>query len=378
MIFIITGKPGAGKTTWIMSLFNLLNREFIQVGGICSVGSWKEGIRDRFYVRDLENAQQTLLCDHVNSGSDTPFSHFFFKQEGVNFGLKALRKTHCTHPDVLLIDEVGGLELENRGWSPFLDTLHNVPVGVIFMVVRESLVEQVTTRWNLPKGHVIKTADMAPERILPIIRRERMIFNQKNVIPVTGIVLAGGKSSRLGMDKGLVRYRNKSLINIAIERFRALCDTVLISSNSDAYNDLGYPVIKDVVNDCGPMMGIYSCLRKSATPVSLVASVDTPLVPAGLYRELIHIKDDAQVVVPSPGQGKYEPVIGLYEYSVLEQMEKLFARKNYTLPDLYKQICFKGMPVCGNQPFSNPAIFTNINTSADLELLESSDNSPAG
>jgi molybdopterin-guanine dinucleotide biosynthesis protein A len=369
---MVTGKPGSGKTTWVMNLARLLSKEFIQVGGICSAGVWEEGIRDQFYVKDLENGHQRLLCDHENSGHDIPFGHFFFKKKGLDFGLTALNKVHFTHPDVLIIDEVGGLELQNGGWSRFLGTLDDELAGTVIMVVRESLIDQVVKHWKLVDYQIIRPEDLSPVDFLPTIRKERLIFDRKRRMPVTGIILAGGKSSRFGMDKGMVRFRNRSLMEIALERFNALCDNVLISSNSDIYQDLGYPVIRDEVNDCGPMMGIYSCLRESATHVNLVVSVDTPLVPAGLYRELLRVKEDAQVVVPSSGEGKFEPVIGLYERTVLESMEKLFAMNNYTLPDLFRRIHFKQLTIGRKKPFSNRVIFANINTPGDLTLIGSS------
>jgi len=373
MIYIVTGTPGSGKTTWVMNLTRLLAWEFIQIGGIYAEGSWKDGTRDRFWVKDLENGQHKPLCDRRNSGNDILFGHFFFKRKGLEFGLSALDKIHYTHPDVLVIDEVGGMELHNGGWSRFLETISNETAGTVILVVRESLVDQVITRWKLAGCQIIRPGEVPPEDLLQTIRQERMVFGLKRVMPVTGIILAGGKSSRFGADKGTVRFRNKSLMEIAIERFNVLCNNVLISSNSDAYNDLGYPVIRDEMNDCGPMMGIYSCLRKSMTLVNLVVSVDTPLIPAGLYRELIRVKEDAQVVVPSSGKGKFEPVIGLYERTVLEPIERIFAMNDYTLPHLFRRIHFKQLTVGRNHPFSDPVIFTNINTPDDLTRLESFD-----
>ncbi len=375
MIYVVTGTAGSGKTTWVMNLVRLLASEFIQVGGVYAAGSWENGVRDHFRVNDLENGQYRLLCNRRNSGDDIPFGHFFFKRKGLRFGLAALDKIHYTHPDVLVIDEVGGLELHNGGWSRFLETISSETAATILLVVRESLVDQVLTRWNLAGGQIIRPGEVPPEDLLPAIRQERTMFARKRVTPITGIILAGGKSSRFGTDKGTIRFRGKSLLEIAIERFNVLCDNVLISSNSDAYNDLGYPVIRDVMNDCGPMMGIYSCLRKSTNLVNLVVSVDTPLVPAGLYRELIRVREDAQVVVPSSGKGIFESLIGLYERTVIEPMEEFFAMNDYTLPHLFRKIHFKQLAVGRNKPFSNPAIFTNINTPDNLTQLESSDDS---
>ncbi len=376
MIFIITGKQGEGKTSWVLKLSRLLFQDFIQVGGICSIGFWKEGRRDQFHVRDLENGRSVLLCDRSDSGNGIPHHHFFFRQDGLDFGLKALQKVRCTYPDVLIIDEVGGLELESGGWAPFLETLPEVPVGVIVMVVRESLVESVIDKWHMENTRVIRIGESSPERLIPVIRQERDSYDRGRKNPVTGIILAGGRSQRFGMDKGLVKFRDKTLITIAVERFQSLCENIIISANTSHYNDLGYPVIPDMVSDCGPMMGIYSCLRQSATRVNLVGSVDTPLVPAGLFRALLSERGDSQIVVPDHGRQRYEPVIGLYDREITGAMERHFERHNYTLPVLFKEIRFKGMPVGKHFPFSNPLIFNNINTNQDLASLEALDAIP--
>ncbi|HNS16539.1 MAG TPA: nucleoside-triphosphatase [Bacteroidales bacterium] len=192
MIFLITGKKGEGKTSWVMNLARLLAGEHIQVGGICSTGTWKDGERDRFHVRDLENGRTSLLCDRVDEGSDIPYHHFFFKQSGVDFGLEALRKTCHTSPDVLIIDEVGGLELQKGGWATFLETLHDVPAGIILLVVRESLADRVRDHWHLTDAKVVRIADITPERFLHLILQERETADQSRSLIWQKAAIAGG------------------------------------------------------------------------------------------------------------------------------------------------------------------------------------------
>lgn len=370
MIIIITGQQGEGKTTWVLSLLHLLNMEFYQVGGIYSKGTWKEGMRDRFEVVDIENGSTRLLCDHVDRGSDIPFRHFYFKPDGIDHGLNALQKVKSTHPDILILDEVGGLELEGKGWSPFLDALGEHYQGVVVVVVREALVESVRERWNLAGSLIFRCTEWGPEQVFQRIKSVLTGGSKTQDMPVTGIILAGGRSRRLGMDKGLLRFRNKQLVEIAIERFKKICDQILISSNSVIYEGFNLPVVPDSAKDCGPMMGIYSCLKESPTPLNLVVSVDTPLVPAGLYREMIRILKNEQVIVPDHGGGHFEPLIGLYTRDLIPLMETFFRQNRYALPDMFKQARFKGLAVGPFFPFSNPLMFMNINTTADLAYLE--------
>jgi molybdopterin-guanine dinucleotide biosynthesis protein A len=144
----------------------------------------------------------------------------------------------------------------------------------------------------------------------------------------------------------------------------------MISSNNPEHQRFGIKVIRDAQPDCGPMMGLYSCLKASADSVNFVVSVDTPLVPKGLFNEMLKVIGPAQVMVPYHGNEKYEPVIGVYSRDVLEYMERLFAQGLYRLPDLFKQVRFEGYRVGDGQPFSNSGYFYNINTQDDLTLLE--------
>ena len=86
----------------------------------------------------------------------------------------------------------------------------------------------------------------------------------------TGIILAGGKSERMGTDKGMVKFRNKFLVEYPLEALKPSCPTILISSNNDDYRIFGYPIIQDLVSDTGPMGGIYSCLLNSESHYNLV------------------------------------------------------------------------------------------------------------
>ena len=82
---------------------------------------------------------------------------------------------------------------------------------------------------------------------------------------MTAIILAGGKSRRMGTDKALLEIEGISLLNKAIQLCEQVCDTIIISSNHSGHKVFGYPVVADEIANCGPLGGIYSCLRKSQT-----------------------------------------------------------------------------------------------------------------
>jgi len=104
---------------------------------------------------------------------------------------------------------------------------------------------------------------------------------------VTGIILAGGKSSRMGAEKGLQELCAKPLIHYAIEVLSGLCNTIIISSSSEAYKSLGHKVVADVIPGIGPMGGIYSALQQSKTEENLVLSCDLPFVSQELMSYIL-------------------------------------------------------------------------------------------
>ena len=98
---------------------------------------------------------------------------------------------------------------------------------------------------------------------------------------ISGILLTGGKSTRMGTDKASLPFGNGTLLTVQLEKFRALGITdVLISGYGDGQ-------IPDDVPGCGPLGGLAACLPRVQNPCALVISVDVPLVSESTLRRLI-------------------------------------------------------------------------------------------
>ncbi len=102
-------------------------------------------------------------------------------------------------------------------------------------------------------------------------------------LPVYGCVLAGGKSSRMGRDKALLRFRGEPMVSIAVAKLRSFCREVAIVGNRD---DLAAyaPIVHEQRMDVGPGAGLEAGLMACEQPWALFLPVDVPLVPAGLLR----------------------------------------------------------------------------------------------
>ncbi|MGE5240197.1 MAG: molybdenum cofactor guanylyltransferase MobA [Bacteroidota bacterium] len=107
---------------------------------------------------------------------------------------------------------------------------------------------------------------------------------------ITGIILAGGRGSRMGgVDKGLVPLRGEPMITHVAARLKPQVGTLLINANRnlDAYAHLGFPVVPDRFSGfLGPLAGIASGLLTATTPYVVTAPCDSPLLPLDLVARL--------------------------------------------------------------------------------------------
>jgi molybdopterin-guanine dinucleotide biosynthesis protein A len=190
---------------------------------------------------------------------------------------------------------------------------------------------------------------------------------------ITGIILAGGKSSRLGSDKALFDFNGKTLVTYAIEALKPLCGTLMISANQtlEKYESYGFPVIPDEIKEVGPMGGILTCLKHSATQHNLIISCDTPFVGSTLFKHLLTEIENFQVVVPSHETFLIEPLNAYYNTNVIGEMESAIREGNYKLMDFFKRIRFKSVEISEKLSFYNERIFTNINTLDDMDQAKS-------
>ena len=124
---------------------------------------------------------------------------------------------------------------------------------------------------------------------------------------ITGVILAGGRGQRLGgVDKGLVPFRGRPLVEHVISILRPQVGRLVISANRnrETYAAYGVPVIADAIGDFhGPLAGILSALRAADTRFVLSAPCDTPAPPTDLAARLIAalVREQAPIAVATCG-----------------------------------------------------------------------------
>jgi molybdopterin-guanine dinucleotide biosynthesis protein A len=152
-------------------------------------------------------------------------------------------------------------------------------------------------------------------------------------VKITGIILAGGMSKRMGTEKGLIPFLGKPMIEHVLEAIKPLCNHIIISSNNQAFTYLGFPVIKDSIMDFGPSAGIFEGLKKASSSVNIIVPCDMPFVSTSFLRCLITFSKDYEITVTEVNN-VVQPLCGIYNKSILPQLKSLMETGEKTMTNL--------------------------------------------
>jgi molybdopterin-guanine dinucleotide biosynthesis protein A len=134
---------------------------------------------------------------------------------------------------------------------------------------------------------------------------------------ITAIILAGGKSQRMGTDKGLLNLNGKTFIKHICDALQPIVGSnILIVSGNKEYDALGFTRVEDIIENKGPVGGLYTALAASKTKVNLVLSVDVPLVSTELLEWILKNHDETYMVTQTKSGDKTSPLIGVYDRSM--------------------------------------------------------------
>jgi nucleoside-triphosphatase THEP1 len=148
-VIIMSGGQGEGKTTLLATIIRTMRKEGIVVGGICAPVVYVQGKRIGYDIEDIRTGVTTPLCRIAVETTLPDVGSFSFLPDGLSAGRRALEPDTEHMPEVLIIDEVGPLELGGKGWADQLEkTLRSFP-GTVILVVRTGLVPQVLDRWQI-------------------------------------------------------------------------------------------------------------------------------------------------------------------------------------------------------------------------------------
>lgn len=154
----------------------------------------------------------------------------------------------------------------------------------------------------------------------------------------TAVVLAGGKSSRMGEPKALLPFEGEPLIAHTVRRLARLFPRVIVVAAPGQFlPDLPARRVDDELPHRGPVGGICYGLKATSTPLAFVASCDAPFLNLRLISYLVSRIDEHDVAVPS-WQGRLQPLHAVYRRSVVPRLEEQIARGELRPVTLYERV----------------------------------------
>jgi len=188
---------------------------------------------------------------------------------------------------------------------------------------------------------------------------------------VVGAVLAGGRGRRIGGDKPSLELGDRTLVRHAVA---ALCsagvDVALVLRPGQPVPLTAHviAVVRDEIENTGPLGGLQALLRWLPAEWALVAACDQPFLAPRLLQGLMNERrDGVEAVCARPGE-RLEPLPGLYHRSVLPAVDRALKRGQRSLGDLLESLRFREVPGQALERWDpSLASFLNINTPDELE-----------
>lgn len=182
---------------------------------------------------------------------------------------------------------------------------------------------------------------------------------------ITGIILAGGKSSRMGCDKGLIYYKGQPFLKYIINALNPLVSKIIIVSNNEDYDKFNLQRLPDLISDSGPLAGLYTGLKHSQTKYNLVLSCDVPLINSDVLKLLINAYETTIDVVQLECQNKTMPLIALYKKDCLESIKIMLDNKEKRMRKALEIFKVKTLKLEPQWDY----FLKNINTKEDLKTI---------
>ena len=183
---------------------------------------------------------------------------------------------------------------------------------------------------------------------------------------ITAVVLAGGRSHRLGFDKALLRLGDETLLERAVRKVATLSDEVIVAGGPLPYPLPGVRLEADVYLGCGPLGGIHAGLAAAFNFHSLVVACDMPFLNLELLRYMVELAPGHDVVIPRLGI-YLEPLHAIYSKDCLKPIERRIEAGNFKVSDFLSEVRVRYVERDEIERFDPEHLsFFNINTPQDL------------
>ena len=181
---------------------------------------------------------------------------------------------------------------------------------------------------------------------------------------IRGLVLAGGKSSRFGSDKALVKYHGIPLLGRAVDLLKSLnLNPIIVTRRGADYSFAKCTVIYDKLTGQGPLGGIYTAMTLFKNTAFLILTCDMPALTVPVLQELLEQHEPScELTFYSTADRAEQPFPGIYEPSLLGVIREKLKKEDLSMASLFKEIATRKVIDRGG----GSDVFCNINTKDDL------------
>ncbi len=199
----------------------------------------------------------------------------------------------------------------------------------------------------------------------------------KRTSPITGVILAGGESRRMGKNKALLQLAGNSLVGHVIRRMHIVTDELLLITNSPSeYAHLSLPTYEDIFPNTGALGGIYTGLSYASHDAVLCVACDSPFLEPKLLTYLVSYLGGYEAVMPytfckDARQTILQPLCAAYSKRCLHLIELMFQESELRAHAFQERARVKRVPPDIWQRFDpDGTSFFNINTPEDFDRAQ--------
>ncbi len=196
--------------------------------------------------------------------------------------------------------------------------------------------------------------------------------NDRYATSITGVVLAGGKSQRMGSDKATLKIGSSFLIEYPLKVLIRHFNRVMVVTNSRLLTPLRKIldptiwIVEDIYPDHGALGGIYTALSYTKTPYIFVTACDMPFLNDELVTYMAQLINGYDVIIPKGTKG-FETLHAIYKKTLLKLIRKNLMENKNKIKEMFSEIRILSIPDTIIKKFEeNEKMFININTLKEL------------
>lgn len=189
----------------------------------------------------------------------------------------------------------------------------------------------------------------------------------------SGIILAGGRNSRMGVNKAFLEIAGLRMIDKILHLYREIFSEVIIAVNDvRAFQEFGNAcIVADLYRNKGALGGLYTGLFFATNPYSFVAACDMPFLNKSFILHLLELSGDHDIVVPKTAKG-FQPLHAVYSRRCLPVMRKHILDDKFKISGFYQNLSVLTVAEEDINNFGDSdSLFLNINTEEDLKKIYS-------